>query len=135
MRRFIDKAIGTQLSRLLVSGDLRDGQSVCIGADANGFTYTLTDLPPASGGGASQGDAEMLAATESDNGHDKAPNTPGAACMPSLSALGSGRARVFRDTSSMPVASAAWHQGDDPIGDEWVEGDDEEPAPRRRREA
>ena len=135
VRRFIDKAIGTQLSRLLVSGDLRDGQSVCIGADANGFTYTLTDLPPASGGGASQGDAEMLAATESDNGHDKAPNTPGAACMPSLSALGSGRARVFRDTSSMPVASAAWHQGDDPIGDEWVEGDDEEPAPRRRREA
>ena len=134
VRRFIDKAIGTQLSRMLVSGDLRDGQSVCVGADSQGFVYTVTELPPASGG-APQGDAEMLAATESGSGsgHDqsRAPNTPSAACMPSLSALGSGRARVFRD-SSAPV-SAAWHQGDDPIGDEWVDDDDNQPAPQRRR--
>ena len=41
VRRYIEKQIGTQLSRLLIAGELPEGSHVCVDADAAGYVYTV----------------------------------------------------------------------------------------------
>jgi ATP-dependent Clp protease ATP-binding subunit ClpB len=41
VRRYIEKHLGTQLSRLLIAGELREGCQVAVDADAGGFTFAV----------------------------------------------------------------------------------------------
>jgi ATP-dependent Clp protease ATP-binding subunit ClpB len=141
VRRYMEKAMGTQLSRMLVSGDLREGHTVCVDADEDGFTYSVAETAPG------QDDAEMMTADacmdggNGDGDQGRSPNTPSVKCLPALNALGSGCVRVFRD--SCPTgARAAWQTETDAVGDEWVADREEDqsdrrrddlPAPRRRK--
>ncbi len=50
VRRYIEKQLGTQLSRLLIAGELADGAAVTIDCDAAGFTFAVTPPPEGSPG-------------------------------------------------------------------------------------
>jgi ATP-dependent Clp protease ATP-binding subunit ClpB len=41
VRRYIEKHLGTQLSRLIIAGELREGCQVDVDADAGGFTFAV----------------------------------------------------------------------------------------------
>lgn len=118
IRRFLEKSLGTQLSRMLVSGQLHDGCCVCVDSDDAGFSYTVRDATndDVTMGGTAEADAQPVGGSQ-----ERSPNTPH--CL--------GAARVFRAPEER---GAGWYHGEDQVGDEWIASDEQHPRSRRRQE-
>ena len=157
VRRYIEKHIGTQLSRLLIAGELCEGSHVQVDADDAGFVYTVS--PPEDGGRAAKakrlraarGDAAAAAeggearasGYESDTDEEEEEAEMAEAEDPSMLVDSCERApnepkhgactrvRVFRpppaDADAAPV-DGSWYKVADPVGDEWVAN----PTPQQR---
>ena len=161
VRRYIEKQLGTQLSRLLIAGELTEGSHVCVDADASGFVYTVrppgADFKPkarrvrpraeAAGRGAGyESDEEEEMDAEGDD--DAAVMMDSSECAPNVvkhvdegMPTASGAVKVFRAPADHSGAmDGSWFKVQDPVGDEWradarcdEPGRLDTPNPQRRR--
>lgn len=125
VERFVDRVIGTQLSRLLVGGELKEASTVVVDHDATGFLYTV--------------DAKASSAA-ANGGDDAAMSDADAAASGAQAAL-----RVFRgrDADAWAGGAADGGGGDHGAhnGGDWVDVNDGSggggahrgPPPQRRR--
>jgi hypothetical protein len=162
VRRYIEKHIGTQLSRLLIAGELTEGASVAVDCDAGGFSYAVCAPPKAEDAAAAaaakaarvraRGEpmegAEGTTAAEMESGYasdtDEEAEDDAMLLETSERAPNVPRAncapgtatqpgvRMFRAPASDEAADGAWFRVEDHVGDEWAGTGT--PALRRRRE-
>jgi len=141
VRRYIEKHLGTQLSRLLIAGELREGSHVCVDADAAGFVYSVRApgaefksktrrvRPRGEGPGersapgyeSDSEDEEMdVAAAEDDPAMmlDSSERAPNALKPAEGEPTASGAVKVFR-TPVTDQGDGSWFKVDDDVGDEW----------------
>ena len=144
VRRYMEKQIGTQLSRLLIAGELPEGSHVCVDADAGGYVYTVRPpgadfkpkarrvrpraehAPRAAGDGySSDTEDEEMDAGDDDEG---AAMLDSSECAPNVAKhVGEGTSgavtKVFRAPADHTAAAdGSWFKVEDPVGDEWCAG-------------